>query len=215
MDNHELQSSRWDELCVRPPHPQLKLRAIVKRAAGARPRRHSFRYQPPPGVHAPHVGGYAFSRLFHSPCLTGQTGVAMTKSTCGCWRWRRGSALVAGRKCRESLKRRTLPSTKGSEHAAAQWMQNALVCGKSRDYERNYLYCEPGRPGGTGLMSPLAALGTHSIQNWRVRVCRTWRPATRQNLAGFAPPRSPRPWRRGRCHKVARTRSGSARLSWA
>jgi len=34
-DHHELQSSRWDELCVRPPHPQLKLRAITKRAAGA------------------------------------------------------------------------------------------------------------------------------------------------------------------------------------
>jgi len=71
-DHHELQSSRWDEFCVRPPHPQLKLRAIVKSAAGARPRQRFFRYQPPPGVHAPHarragalaqrVGGYLVKR---------------------------------------------------------------------------------------------------------------------------------------------------------
>ena len=34
-DNSEFQSSRWDELCVRAPNPQLKLRAIVKSASGA------------------------------------------------------------------------------------------------------------------------------------------------------------------------------------
>ena len=52
MDNNELQSSRWDELCVRAPNPQLKLRAIVNSAAGARHRRRFFLYQAPEGVHA-------------------------------------------------------------------------------------------------------------------------------------------------------------------
>ena len=35
MGKREIQPSRWDELCVRTSNPQLKLRAIVKSAAGA------------------------------------------------------------------------------------------------------------------------------------------------------------------------------------
>jgi len=37
LGQYEPQPSRWDGLCWRAPNPQLKLRAIIKRAAGAPP----------------------------------------------------------------------------------------------------------------------------------------------------------------------------------
>jgi hypothetical protein len=45
----EPQPSRWDEFRWRAPNPQLKLRAIVKSAAGARHPQRFFLHQPPSG----------------------------------------------------------------------------------------------------------------------------------------------------------------------
>jgi hypothetical protein len=53
LGQNQPQPSRWDEFRWRAPNPQLKLRAIVQSAAGARYPQRFFLYQPPKGVHAP------------------------------------------------------------------------------------------------------------------------------------------------------------------